>query len=172
MKKEKEILNNLKRTERPSVPEGFFGSFSDKLMTKIDNDSFLETLPKHNKPKVPKDFFESFSDKLIKEIESKNKVVKKTKIISMRLMFAAASVAAIFAFFVLTTKQNTQPILVETVNEELLDEDFDDYLAYLDESTIIDFIIENDLNIEEELDIDESIYDEIESELDDYYYGL
>lgn len=172
MKEEKDILNNLKRTEKPSVPAGFFDSFSDKLMSKIEEDSFLEILPRQNKPTVPEDFFESFSDKLIKEIKPEIKVTKKSKIIPLRIFLAVASVAAVFTFIVLTTKQNEEQILVETVVEELADEDYDDYLAYLDESTIVDFIVENDLNIEEESDIDESIYSEIESELDDYYYGL
>ena len=170
MKEEKDILNNLKRTDKQSVPEGFFDSFSDNLMSKINDDSFLELLPKNEKPEVPNGFFDSFSDEVIKSLDVTP--VKKTKIISLRVIMAVASVAAVFAFVVFTTKQNTNPVVVETVFEELTDDDFDEYLAYLDETTIVDFIIENDLNIEDVSDVDESIYDEIESELDGYYYGL
>jgi hypothetical protein len=168
MKEDKDILNNLKRTETPSVPNGFFDSFSDQLMTKIEGSTFLENLPKENKPEVPDGFFESFSDNLIKAI----KPVKKTKIISLRNILAVASVAAVLTFVVFTTNQNQQVIIVETVVEELADEDYDMYLAYLDESTIVDFIVENNLSINESSEIDESIYREIESELDSYYYGL
>ena len=35
MKEKKDILNNLKRSDKPSVPEGFFESFSDKLMSNL-----------------------------------------------------------------------------------------------------------------------------------------
>ena len=172
MKEEKDILNNLPRTEKPSVPNGFFDSFSDKLMAKIEEESFLEKLPKQNKPVVPEGFFETFSDKLMKDIEPEIKAVKKTRIIPLRIMFAAASVAAVLTFVVLTTKQNDQSIIAETVVEELAEEDYDEYLAYLDESSMVDFIVDNDLDIDDESEIDEAIYSEIESELDDYYYGL
>lgn len=178
MKEEKDILSNLKKTDQPSVPNGFFESFSDQLMSKIETDSLLESLPKTNKPAVPEGYFETFSDKLMEKLPATAAPVKKTKIIPLRIMLAVASVAAVLTFVVLTTKQNEQPILAETetsteiVIDELADEDYDDYLAYIDESTIVDYIVENDLDIDDETEIDESIYSEIESELDDYYYGL
>ena len=172
MKEDKDILNNLKRTEKPSVPDGFFDSFSENLMSKINEDSFLENLPKHNKPEVPSGFFESFSDNLIKEIDTEIKPVKRTKIIPLRIMLAVASIAAVFAIVVLTANQNEEPLITETVVEELADEDYDDYLVYLDESSIVDFIVDNDLSIDDYSEIDESIYSEIEGELDNYYYDL
>tara|TARA_B100000809_G_C14792458_1_gene407157 strand:+ start:48 stop:566 length:519 start_codon:yes stop_codon:yes gene_type:complete len=172
MKEDKDILNNLKRTEKPSVPNGFFDSFSDQLMTNINDSTFLESLQKENKPEVPNGFFESFSNNLIKEIESEIKPVKKAKIIPLRIMLAVTSVAAVITFVVLVTNQNKQPIIVETVTEEFADEDYDAYLAYLDESSIVDFIIENNLSIDDYSEIDESIYSEIEGELDNYYYDL
>ena len=110
MKEEKDILNNLKRADKPSVPEGFFNSFSDKLISKIEEeDSFLENLPKRKSPEVPDGFFTSFSENILQELEPEVKEGKKAKVIPLRIFLAVASVAAVFTFIVLTTKQNTSP---------------------------------------------------------------
>jgi hypothetical protein len=179
MKEEKDILNNLKRTDKQSVPEGFFDSFSDNLMSKLENNSFLENLQKNKKPEIPTGFFDSFANDILMKVEETP--IKKTKIISIRLILAGASIAAMFTLFIFNTNYKSDPIIARIVTEEIMVdemvdemevEDLDDYLAYIDESTIIDFIVEHDLNIKDVSDVDESIYYEVESELDSYYYGL
>ena len=171
MKENKDILNQLNKADKPTVPSGFFDTFSDDLMSKINkDDSFLEDLPKTNKPQVPQGFFDDFSESITQHIEEK----PKTKIISLKIVLTVASIAAVFALVLLTIKPNQeQPILAEVemdVQTEKSDE-LDNYLAYLDESSIVDYIVENDINIEDETTIDESVYSELDNELDDYYYG-
>ena len=88
------ILNDLNKRGKPEVPNDFFDSFTDKLMSKIKEDSFLESLPKHKKPTVPDGFFENFSDKLLDDI----KPVKNTKIITLKRMIAFTAAAAAIIF--------------------------------------------------------------------------
>jgi hypothetical protein len=162
----------LNKNVKPDVPSDFFDSFIDNLMSKIEEDSFLESLPKHKKPAVPDVFFEKFSDKLWDDI----KPVKNTKIITLKSMIAftaaAAAIILIFTFNFNKESEQMAEVIIESANTTVSDENFDEYLAYLDESSIVDFIIENDVSIAEDLELDELVYDEIESELDSYYYEL
>ena len=90
-------------------------------------------------------------------------------------MIFSAAAAAILLMFKLNFNNEPEQIAevtIESANETLTEENFDEYLAYLDESSIVDFIVENDVSISDDSELDESIYDEIESELDSYYYEL
>jgi len=165
-------LDDWNKRAKPSVPNDFFNSFSDKLMSKIEADSFLESLPKNEKPTIPDGFFENFGDNLIKDI----KPVKKSKVITLkRIMAFTAAAAAILLIFTINFNKEAEQIaevVIENTEDTTSEEHFDEYLAYLDESSIVDFIVENDVSISDDLELDESIYDEIESELDSYYYEL
>lgn len=168
MKEDKNILNNLKRTKKSSVPNGFFDSFADDLFSEIEGEYLLESLPKNTKPKVPQGFFDDFSTEITAKVQPK----KQTKIIQIKMFISVASVAAVLAIMVLTNPtKNTTQIADGPIENPTEDDNFDEYLAYLDESTLVDYIIENDINIEGETTINESVYSELENELDDYYYG-
>ena len=163
MSKENEILNQLKKAERPSVPNGYFDEFASNLKLDADDTSFLEALPKSKKPDVPEEFFTEFTNKLAPQLDHP----KKGEVISLKQIFiSAASVAAMVAIIFFATN-NTQ---VATIAET--EYDTEEYLAFVDfdESEYIDFIIENNISFDEE--IDEEVLYELESELDDYYYDL
>ena len=55
------ILNQLKKTERPAVPEGFFDQLNDSLGSEMDTvdieSPILDQLGKAKKPEVEKSFF-------------------------------------------------------------------------------------------------------------------
>ena len=163
MSKENNILNQLKRTDRPSVPNGYFDDFASSLKLDEVSTSFLETVPKNEKPEVSTEFFETFSTDILTQLDPQ----KKGKVISLKSIFiSVASVAAVVSlvFFATPTTQYV-PIAETEYNTE-------EYLAFvdLDESDYIDFIIENNISFNEE--IDEEVLYELESELDDYFYEL
>jgi hypothetical protein len=166
MSKEDNILDQLKKTERPSVPNGYFDNFASSLKLDEEETSFLEALPKSEKPKLSTDFFDNFSTDIITKLDKP----KKGKVISLKqIVMTIASVAAIVSVvFLMTKTSNTDAIAEVEYNTE-------EYLAFidLDESEYIDFIIENNISFDEELDeIDETVLYELESELDDYFYEL
>jgi len=163
MSKEDKILNELRKTERPSVPNGYFDNFASSLKLDEADASFLEALSKNEKPEVLTDFFETFSTDILTKLDSP----KKGKVISLKSIFiSVASVAAVVSLvFLMTNKTQTAAITEIRYNAE-------EYLAFvdLDESDYIDFIVENNISFDEEID-DEVLY-ELDSELDDYYYEL
>lgn len=166
MSKEDNILNQLKKAERPSVPNGYFDNFASSLKLDGDETSFLEALPKSEKPKLSTDFFDNFSTDIITKLDTS----KKGKVISLKqIVMTVASIAAIVSvIFLMTNTSNTDTIAEVEYNTE-------EYLAFidLDESDYIDFIIENNIDIDETLEeIDEVGLYGLESELDDYYYEL
>jgi len=163
MSKEDKILNELRKTERPSVPNGYFDNFASNLKLDEIDTSFLEALPKKEKPEIPTDFFETFSTDILINLDSP----KKGKVISLKSIFisVASIAAAVSLVFLMTNKTQTVAVTEVKYNTE-------EYLAFvdLDESDYIDFIVENNISFDEEID-DEVLY-ELDSELDDYYYEL
>ncbi len=179
MKEENNILNQINKRKQPKVPNGFFDSFADELMSKIDTEqSVLNSIKKREQPKVPELYFEDLTDKL------KLNDVPKNKIISLKALTIITAIAAsLLLLFVLNNNTSNINIAKEkteliksnpTINEVDIQED--DYLSYFDEEDLIDFIVDNQLpvnenNIEEEIYQDD-LYDELETELDDYIYEL
>lgn len=166
MSKEDNILDQLKKTERPSVPDGYFNKFASSLKLDEDETSFIEALPKSKKPELSADFFDNFA----KDIVTKLDTPKKGKLISLKqIVITVASVAAVVsAIFLMGNPSETDTIAEVEYNSE-------EYLAFidLDESDYIDFIIENNIAMDEDFEeVDEAILSELESELDDYYYEL
>ncbi len=181
MKEDKNILNQFKKNKSPKVPRDFFDNFADDVMSKIEKDeSVLDALKKRQQPSVPKDFFNNFADSL--PIDDK----KKTKIISLKNIVIVTAIAASFLLlFVLNT--NTQNSNVAKDEQSIpksqklsgstqtieMNQD-DEYLAYLSEDDMIDFIVDNqiDENIVDLSDGEDDLFDEVESEIEDYYYEL
>ena len=161
----KDILNQLKRTDKPTAPENFFTDFSSNISSKIDDESFLESLAKTNQPKVPNQFFENFSNKIVKQIDEP----KKGKLIRLKhVVISVLSVAAMLVLVFLATQQSQTNL----VTNEFIPSNSEEYLAFvdMDEIELIDFMIENNINYDEE--INEEVLFELDSELDDYYYEL
>ena len=209
MKDENNILNQLKRREKPAVPVDFFDRFSDELMLRIETESgILGQLKKAEKPTVPEGFFdtllpdvttdeaafsvadlkksplpslpanyfEEFSDQLMETIHPEEK--KKGRIIPMRLISAVVAVAAVFTLIFTVVDFGNEPQedshSVAPLAEVEEEEQYDDYLAYLDEAEIIDFIVESNIELENTTDeIQYEDYSEFSGEdLEEYYLEL
>jgi len=182
VKKDKDILNHLKKHKKPNVPEGFFDNFADELMSKIENEkSILDSINKAEKPKVPEHFFDNFADSL--PIDDK----KETKIISLKTVVIITAIAASFLLlFILNTnsqnpnvanKEQPKTLIdsIQTIETTTINQD-DEYLAYLTEDDLIDFIVDNQIEVDENVfdlvDDEDDLFDEVESEIEDYYYEL
>jgi len=166
MSKEDNILNKLKKTEKVSVPNDYFDTFFSNLKLNENDTSFIETLPKNNKPEVSTEFFETFLTEILTKLDKP----KKGKIISLKsILISVASIAAVVSLlFLMTNLFQTDRIVEIEYNTE-------EYLAFvdLDESDYIDFIIENNISIDDEIEeLDEELLYELYSELDTYYYEL
>ena len=175
MKENNNILDSLKKRNKPEVPQGFFENFSENLAANLSEQSGLEDVTKANKSEVPEGFFENFSSDLMNKIEAQEK--KPSKIISFRFIgYAVAIAASLLILFTVLPKDevslsdNTSDVKVETV-DEFTDED---YLAFIDEDEMIDFIIENeDIEIDESSDEEaEDVFYLLEEDLEELYLEL
>ena len=75
MDDKKNILDELKKRQKPSVPEGFFESFSDGLMKRIEEDNVLDDVHSTTKPEVPEGFFDSFAANLMAKINEEKSLL-------------------------------------------------------------------------------------------------
>ena len=158
------ILGQLKKAKKPEVVEGYF----DRLP--FQEPSLLDELRKVEKPDVPTGYFEHFTDNLIESFEDKT---KKPLIIRLRPYLIGTSIAAMIALFfsLFPFRTSTGEIVVESTAKE----NVADYLSYLEEDDIVDFIVENEIVIEDEssdsINFDTySIFSE--EEIEDFYLEL
>jgi hypothetical protein len=192
MEEKYEILNGLKKRAKPSVDAGFFESFLAKVLALISKDISSDTselgLAKTKKPNVPDGFFENFSDKFMQKIHAEEEeertileqLVLRAKpkvpvgyfdnfeverptgrLIQLKYLWAAVSIAAVFTLLLWVI---SDPVNGNGTDEYavLENEAKEELLAYSHESEIIDYIIENDIEIdldgEQEVD-EEDLFD-------------
>ncbi len=174
MEKDKDILNQLKKTKKPNVPNDFFEQFTTKIMSEVKEEkSILNSIKKQEQPKVPAGFFDEFSDNL------KLNNNRKSKIITLKYLTIITAIAASFLLiFILNFNSSTKTTEhhPNLLNDESTNYQEDEYLSYLDEDDLVEFIIENDININNNIyfndENQDDLFDELETELDDYIYEL
>jgi hypothetical protein len=167
------FLGQLKKSKKPELPAGYFDTLP--LSFESEPTSFsLDNLEKTDLPKLPPNYFEDFESKIMAAVDQDKKgSVKRTRIIPMRVLAVITSVAAAILLIVSIIDFTTDPELVIPVAET--EEDvYDTYLTYLDESDIIDYIIDNDIDLEDTTDQiqDEDYFDYSEADIEDYYLEL
>lgn len=160
------ILDQLKKTAKPSVPEGYFENFYSKLELEGDFNESAIGLNKKDKPEVPSDFFANFSADLMDKIkEQEDETAEPERVWPLKLVGFVTAVAACALIFFMLKPTNEGQTLAETVDNEVTETEeqhVDTYLAYLDEDEIVDFLLEND---------DIEIANEFtEAEEDEYYF--
>ncbi|MCB9222647.1 MAG: hypothetical protein H6582_00610 [Crocinitomicaceae bacterium] len=171
MENNKDILDGLKKSQKPEVPHGYFENFSDELMAKIaEKESGLDQFNKVSKPTVPDQFFENFSAELMAKIDPVQE--KPSRVIAIKIFgFVTAVAACLLVMFTLLPNDVNTSEAAETnatVTEETITTD--ELMAFVDEDHIVDFIIENeDINLEME-STDEDVYYIIEEDIEDYYF--
>lgn len=178
-----DILDSLKKSSKPDVPNDFFENFPTSLKVNVADHSEPIGATKKLKPAVPEDFFENFSDQLMKKIqaddskEPENNVPAQTRFLSYRNISIGVSIAAciMLGLFIFNQKETTLKIdnlSAETESTEVsISESDEAYLAFLDEDELIDFLVENDdieLDTEDSED-EEDLYFLVDGEIEDFY---
>jgi hypothetical protein len=162
---------DFNQDRKTAVPEGFFQNFQNDLMDEIESLSALKSLgvKKRKSPEVPDGFFNGFAESISHKI---NERPKKGNILKITFWSTAAAVAAgLVLLFTLNTNE-PETIISSEVNEDLnAEEEFETYAAYVDEESIIDYIVENDVDLGEE-QTDDDTYDYVNSDIEDIYLDL
>ena len=157
MEEENDYINRFKKSRLPEVPEGFFDNFYASLKDDLE----------------AADVFSQFNirkSSTVNEIKLRPIVLpkkKNTKIIRLGIVSIITSAAAALAvLFYINLNTTEQPITESPVKET----NYDSYLAYVDESTLVDYILDNEVDMNS--DFDEDIYDVVQDDLEDIYYDL
>lgn len=162
----------FEKTAKPDVPADFFKTFHANLKAEIETEEVLAdlNLVKRQKPEIPADFFADFKTELMSHIKPGP---SRGRILKISFWSAAAAVAATLTLlFTLNTEEPTPEIPVaETTAPAMDDESMDACVAYLDEESLVDYIIENDISVGEN-ETEDEIYDYVDSEIEDAYLDL
>ncbi|MBD3638774.1 MAG: hypothetical protein HUJ25_15580 [Crocinitomicaceae bacterium] len=166
MKEKKNILDHLKKRQKPDVPKDFFENFSDDLMAKIEEEeSGLKNFQKTTKPDVPAEFFENFAQNITQKV-SNSEETNKPRVIRLKVIGFVTAVAACLLVFFLIKPDNTTPTADNTQdqnNTENAEPISDEVLmAFVDENDIVDFILEEEIDLSEnqvEVNLDENTED-------------
>ena len=172
-----DIPNWIKKSRKQEVPDDFFENFSSQLMEKIQSED--SQLPAHlklnSKPSVPSGFFDSFGEEVQAKIKE-HKSSSRGKIIRMRnlmMLSAAAAAVLLIVFFSRQNFQSDEIISPNTANLET-ESNYDDYLVYLDDDEIVDYIIDNGIELENADDVSEreAVYDYVGDDIEEIYTEL
>jgi len=170
---ETDDLSALKSLSKPQVPQGFFDSFPDKIMARIaEEDQSLHEFPLlaqlklAPKPNVPAGYFNSFSAHI-------SSPQKKSRIISMPIWYSLAGAAAVILLFFLIYNPS-QPVVADDQQtaSSKTEAHHDEFLTYLDDDEIIDYIVEHDIALEGDHNSDEhaAIYEFAGDDVEEYYF--
>jgi hypothetical protein len=200
MEERNDILNHLKLSAKPAVPENFFSTFEEKLMVEIAGSPFtLDQLRKNDQPSLPEGYFDKFEPAIeyknfeISDLQkatrpdlplsyfntNEDQLVNTTKFKKFRKLtwwsLAGSAAAAIIIFFSVINHQtssvtSTNNSVSAAVSEESLNETL---LTLLDEEDLIEFIIHNDVAVEDSSTIDENEFSDYSTEdIEEYYLEL
>lgn len=144
-------LNNIK-SPGFNLPDGYFESFDEKVLGKLDQESSLKN--RSTGFKIPKDYFNTFENNIVNEISEQNN----TKVISIfnkkNITYVASIAAAVLLLFNLSVFDNTPSfdnLQIESVEDYLIDENVSSYeIASLLSEEDINENITIDLEFDEE----------------------
>jgi hypothetical protein len=164
----------LPKAKAPEVPFDFFKNFHTNLQAEIESESVFTdlSLKKSIKPTVPENFETEFTAALMTKIRQKP---TRGRILTITFWSTAAAVAAgLTLLFTLNTDSATDQteVLTETNTEVSDDESLDTYIAYLDEEALVDYIIENDIDMGQAESESDEVYDYVSSDIEDIYLDL
>jgi hypothetical protein len=152
------ILSNIPKEENIfSVPENYFDSLEDRVLSQI----IEEQLPKKLPYTIPDTYFEEFEDRLFTNTEFSKKEVNvirlKSRILKIIPVVAAASILLFIGFNYFTTIKPNSIDSVSSGDIELwMDENYVEYsttnvMEFVDADFIErSFILEDDTSLEDE----------------------
>lgn len=200
MEERYDILNHLKLSAKPAVPENFFSTFEEKLMAEIAKSPFtLDQLRKNHQPSLPEGYFDKFEPEIehkkfeISDLKkttqpnlpisyfntNEDQLVNATKIKKFRKLtwwsLAGSAAAAIIIFFsVFKDRTASETVTNNSISAAVSEENINEtLLTFLDEEDLIEFIIHNDVAIEDTATIDENEFSDFSTEdIEEYYLEL
>jgi hypothetical protein len=164
----------LLKRQTPEAPADFFKTFHQNLHAEIESKSVFSdlNLKKSGKPNVPENFEAEFKESLMKKIHQKP---ANSRILRITFWSTAAAVAAsLTLLFTLNTKSpsDQNEAITETNSELSEEESLDTYVAYLDEEELVDYIIENEIDMGQTESESDEVYDYVSSDIEDIYLDL
>ncbi len=108
----------------------------------------------------------------MKKIHQKN---SNGRILKITFWSTAAAVAAGLTLLFTLNLDSTepQPEVMTEISSEITDEEsIDTYVAYLDEEELVDFIIENDIDMGQAETESDEVYDYVSGDIEDIYLDL
>lgn len=178
MKEQFDILDSLKKRRKPELPLDFFDTNISKIMHNIDSDLETVSVNKNKSATVPVGFFENFSANLMDQIKSEPRLMaeveKPKSVIPLKILgFVSAVAACMLVFFILDKSPESNEVADIDMKEQVSVDEFieEDYLAYLDEADLIDFLVENDdITLGSELsEEEEAVYYLMSDDIEEIY---
>ncbi|QWX85522.1 hypothetical protein H0I23_07750 [Cellulophaga sp. HaHaR_3_176] len=150
------------------VPEGYFDSFTDKLINNLQEEA--TNIPKNEGFKIPEGYF----DTLNKEIKQKLKV-KEPKVIALKsykkYYYAAASIVAIITVVIGLNINKTPELSFDDLADIDIENYFENNESSLSSYDIAEFIPVNELEVYDVIDNylnDDNVMDYLENNIDDF----
>lgn len=176
IEQESGFLGQLTKSKKPTLPDGFF----DQLMNDMpvaESDFSLDELTKRDLPTLPVGYFDHFNAQLAETIQKDIKTTAtKSRVIPLRIIAAVSAVAASIVLVISVVNYSSNSVESDIQVAELASEEevYDAYLTYLDEDEIIDYIVENDIEIGEGSDSVhvEDYLDYSAQDIEDFYLEL
>tara|TARA_R110002050_G_scaffold100580_1_gene208200 strand:- start:163183 stop:163689 length:507 start_codon:yes stop_codon:yes gene_type:complete len=159
MKKEK---NSFK------TPEGYFDSFTDKLMTKLSIEETINS--KQDGFKVPEDYFETLHEKIEQKIAAVEPNVIQLNSFKKQYL-VAASIAAILVLFIGVKLSNSPSLTFEDIANSDIENYFGSDELGLSSYDIAEMIAVDELEIKDIINNhlnDENVIDYLNNSIDDF----
>ncbi len=165
------LLGQLSKREKPKLPAGYFES-SAVILGIAENEEFIDQLQKTSPPTIPLNFFAEFPDKIMHElVDSKQTKERSSRVVPIWLSVGISAIAASLVLYY-SVFNSTEEIETNVAIAESSEEIHDAYLTYLDEDEIIDYMIESDIEFEEETTEFDPFEDYSAEEIEEYYLEL
>ncbi|MBK8925657.1 MAG: hypothetical protein IPM74_07055 [Crocinitomicaceae bacterium] len=166
------VSSSTNEDQKPGVPADFFKNFYHQVADEIAADQVFEKygIKKSVKPEVPVDYF----DQNISSPATSQPIRKSRGRVYKITFWASVAAAAAGLLFLLLPGQNTpsiEPVIpTETAKTEISDEHLDTYADFIDEESMVEYIVENDVDLGESEN--DEVYDFVESEIEETYLDL
>ncbi|WP_136468090.1 hypothetical protein [Flagellimonas onchidii] len=136
------------------TPEGYFDSFHDRLMDKIQQEetvSETSIIPKSDGFGVPEGYFDSLTNEVVAKADQKEVKVVQLKTYK-RYFYGAASIAAVFLLFLMLNTNNDTSLDFDDLASAEITAYFDDVELGLSSYELAEAIPANELTLNDVLE--------------------
>ena len=160
-------MGELGKNEGFKTPEGYFGSLSDQIKDRMEDESL--DLPRKEGFQVPDGYFDSLEQKILSKVDQREpKVIKLYPF--KKLVYTAVSIAAVFLIFIGLQWQEESAVGFEDIASLDLEAYFEDNTTGLSSYEIAEVLPVEDLEMSDILEdewSEENIVDYLDDTIDD-----